>query len=249
MIRSNEFHVYFRVNSLFWDPNVYGRYLAMVIVARGGGAVVGPGQRLGLALAGVSIVLWLGLATTFSQSSFAALLAGLATLAALRWSLRWTVAIGLAVGAVAALGIAVAAGESLEVDLSTDNQVNKETTGRSNLVSGGTELFADRPLWGYGSGSFSRCLPQAVAGAGAAGLGVPHRAGDGRRRAGPDRPHRLPRPPRSSLLGPLHRPPRRHARVTTEPAAVSPAGGADWGTAPRRTEGWWHQSVTGPARP
>ena len=25
VIRSNEFHTYFRVNSVFWDPNVYGR--------------------------------------------------------------------------------------------------------------------------------------------------------------------------------------------------------------------------------
>ena len=32
VIRSNEFHTYFRVNSVFWDPNVYGRYLALVIV-------------------------------------------------------------------------------------------------------------------------------------------------------------------------------------------------------------------------
>ena len=24
---SNDFHFYFRVNSLFWDPNIYGRYL------------------------------------------------------------------------------------------------------------------------------------------------------------------------------------------------------------------------------
>ncbi|HNG56382.1 MAG TPA: hypothetical protein PLX70_02935, partial [Solirubrobacterales bacterium] len=31
VIRSNDFHVYFRVNSLFWDPNVYGRYLALAI--------------------------------------------------------------------------------------------------------------------------------------------------------------------------------------------------------------------------
>ena len=32
VIRSNEFHTYFRVNSIFWDPNVYGRYLALVVV-------------------------------------------------------------------------------------------------------------------------------------------------------------------------------------------------------------------------
>ena len=32
VIRSNEFHTYFRVNSVFWDPNIYGRYLALVMV-------------------------------------------------------------------------------------------------------------------------------------------------------------------------------------------------------------------------
>jgi hypothetical protein len=32
VIRSNEFHTYFRANSIFWDPNIYGRYLALVLV-------------------------------------------------------------------------------------------------------------------------------------------------------------------------------------------------------------------------
>ncbi len=32
VIRSNDFHTYFRVNSVFWDPNIYGRYLSLVIV-------------------------------------------------------------------------------------------------------------------------------------------------------------------------------------------------------------------------
>ena len=43
MIRSNEFHTYFRVNSVFWDPNIYGRYLALVIVVVDGGAALGEG--------------------------------------------------------------------------------------------------------------------------------------------------------------------------------------------------------------
>ena len=29
---SNDFHFYFRVNSLFWDPNIYGRYLVAAIL-------------------------------------------------------------------------------------------------------------------------------------------------------------------------------------------------------------------------
>ena len=44
VIRSNEFHTYFRVNSVFWDPNVYGRYLALVIVVGDGGDALGAGR-------------------------------------------------------------------------------------------------------------------------------------------------------------------------------------------------------------
>ena len=29
---SNDFHFYFRVNSLFWDPNIYGRYLVLAVL-------------------------------------------------------------------------------------------------------------------------------------------------------------------------------------------------------------------------
>ena len=35
-------------------------------------------------------------------------------------------------------------------------RLNVDTSGRSHLVSGGAELFAERPLWGYGSGSFQQ---------------------------------------------------------------------------------------------
>jgi putative inorganic carbon (hco3(-)) transporter len=154
VIRSNEFHVYFRVNSLFWDPNVYGRYLALVIVALTAALLFIRQRRVGLALAAAIAFTWLGLAMTFSQSSFAALLAGLAVLAALRWSLRWT-ALACAAGAVGAAVFVLAAGGSLKIDLSSGGTVNKDTSGRANLISGGAELFGNRPIAGYGSGSFS----------------------------------------------------------------------------------------------
>ncbi len=92
VIQSNDFHTYFRVNSLFWDPNIYGRYLAVVITALVAALLWARGQGTILLLGALGLVLWLGLVTTFSQSSFAALLAGMAALAALRWSLRWTLA-------------------------------------------------------------------------------------------------------------------------------------------------------------
>ena len=154
VIQSNDFHTYFRVNSLFWDPNIYGRYLALVITALVAALLWVRGQGTVLWLGALSLVLWLGLVTTFSQSSFAALLAALAALAALRWSLRWTLAACTGI-ALAAIAFLLAAGGSLKVDLSTEQTLNKDTGGRASLISEGIDLFGDRPLWGYGSGSFS----------------------------------------------------------------------------------------------
>ncbi|MGB7686451.1 MAG: O-antigen ligase family protein, partial [Solirubrobacterales bacterium] len=149
VIRSNEFHTYFRVNSVFWDPNVYGRYLALVIVVATA-ALLWVKERRDFALLTLLIgILWLGLAQTFSQSSYVALLGGLAVLAALRWSWKWTAG-AVAVGAVGAVLVVLLVGGSDKIRLNID------TSGRANLVSGGLDLFAERPLWGYGSGSFQR---------------------------------------------------------------------------------------------
>jgi len=147
VIRSNEFHTYFRVNSVFWDPNVYGRYLALVIVVATAALLWVQERRAFASLAVLVAVLWVGLAQTFSQSSFIALLAGLAVLAALRWSWRWTLGV-VAVGTVGAVLVVLFVGGSGKIRLNTD------TSGRANLVSGGLELFTERPIQGYGSGSF-----------------------------------------------------------------------------------------------
>ncbi len=143
VIRSNEFHTYFRVNSVFWDPNVYGRYLALVITVATA-ALLWARERRDLALLTILIgVLWIGLAQTFSQSSYIALLAGLAVLAAIRWSWKWTLAV-VVVGTI--LGMTVVG--------VNPSRINIETSGRANLVEGGVDLFAERPLQGYGAGSF-----------------------------------------------------------------------------------------------
>jgi putative inorganic carbon (HCO3(-)) transporter len=150
VIRSNEFHTYFRVNSVFWDPNIYGRYLALAI-AIATTALLWATERRTLALLAVLVaVLWIGLVPTFSQSSFAALLGGLAVLAAARWSVRWT---AVAVAAAAVLGIAVVIFAGGVSKLSPD-RCNVDTGGRCSLIVGGAKLFAQRPLWGYGAGSF-----------------------------------------------------------------------------------------------
>ncbi|MEI6793078.1 MAG: O-antigen ligase family protein [Actinomycetes bacterium] len=151
VIASNQFSDYFRVNSVFFDPNIFGRFLVVVIVLLVAWICWQPRTRQVLLGGIVLLVLFGGLVITLSQSSFVALLAGLAVIAALRWSVRWTAAlvlISLVVGVVA-----LAAGTGA---LSGGRKAERATSGRAALVSGGSRLFIDRPLQGWGAGSFPR---------------------------------------------------------------------------------------------
>jgi O-antigen ligase len=152
VIASNAFGSYFRVNSLFFDPNIYGRFLAevMVLVAA---VVAWTARRRDIALWAIALaVLWASLVLTFSQSSFAALLAGLAVVAALRWSLKPVAIITAVALFLGAIGGAVAV--AVRGDFPSPKEINRATVGRSKLVTGGLELWTERPLHGFGSGSF-----------------------------------------------------------------------------------------------
>jgi putative inorganic carbon (HCO3(-)) transporter len=152
IIEANEIHTHFRVNSLFWDPNIFGRYLAVTIVALG---AVMLWQRSPRAAAGAGLValfLLVALATTLSQSSLVALLAGLAVLAALRWSARLTAVV--CVGALVAALVAIVAGGAFDSDESARKAIENQTSGRWELIEGGLEMAADDPVVGIGSGSF-----------------------------------------------------------------------------------------------
>jgi O-antigen ligase len=155
VIAANQFESYFRVNSVFWDPNVYGRFLVLAMLAVTALMLWSRPARVALGAAVVLAVLWAGLVLTFSQSSFAALLAGLAVLAALRWDVRRAAA-AAAAALVLGAGFVVLFQDALKIDLGSSSGLNKVTSGRSDLIGGGVELFANRPLQGYGSGSFGR---------------------------------------------------------------------------------------------
>jgi len=156
VVAANQYDNYFRVNSLFFDPNVYGRFLALVMIALT--AFVLWRSRRRDVIACVAVLAWLlaGLVTSFSQSSIAALLLGLAVLAAWRWELRATL---YAAGALVALAVVIvlAAPSSLHFGLKgSGGSASNATSGRTKLIAGGLELFAERPLQGHGSGSFER---------------------------------------------------------------------------------------------
>ena len=199
VIRSNEFHVYFRVNSLFWDPNVYGRYLALVIVALSAAVLFARERRAATVLAAAIGALWLGLATTFSQSSFAALLAGLAVLAALRWSLRWTAL------ACAGRGDRRRRLRSRRGRLAEDRPLLRRDGQQGHRRARQPDLRRCRAVRRPAParvrvGLVLDRLPPPGRRQGA-GNRIPHRADHDRRRAGPDRPDPLSRPSRAWPCG------------------------------------------------
>jgi O-antigen ligase len=172
VVAADQYDNYFRVNSVFFDPSIYGRFLALVMIAVMSvvlsGRVVLGGRDLAASVAAcarvrrretliaAAVLVWLlaGLVTSFSQSSIAALLLGLAVLAAWCWGLRGTlyVAGGLVVLVAA---VVLLAPKSLHFGLKgTNGSASNATSGRTTLISGGLDLFAKRPLEGYGSGSF-----------------------------------------------------------------------------------------------
>jgi hypothetical protein len=101
VIASNQLGDAFRVNSLFFDPNMYGRFLVLVMVALATG-----------------------------------LLAGLT--------------------AIAGGALIAAAPGALNLHLRSAGAADRATSGRWELIRGGAQLFAERPLAGHGSGSFAR---------------------------------------------------------------------------------------------
>ncbi|HWH95214.1 MAG TPA: hypothetical protein VNT03_15240, partial [Baekduia sp.] len=116
VIASNQFESYFRVNSLFFDPNIYGRFLAIVMLGVATVLIWARRARDVWGAAVVLAVLWAGLVLTLSQSSFAALLLGLLVLAGARWRPRWALGVGAAAVVIGALFVLVAP-SSVRLDL------------------------------------------------------------------------------------------------------------------------------------
>lgn len=165
LFTANQLHQYFRVNSVFYDPNIFGRYLALALTALGAYAVWTTDRR-GLGFAAIAMGICLAALTlTYSITGFAALLAGLGMVALLRWSWRGALAAaGLGLAALAAL---ILVGGTPTSDIQTDRSID---SGHFPLAEGGLILAglkdpdpADpvrcgcdpgEPVFGWGSGAF-----------------------------------------------------------------------------------------------
>jgi putative inorganic carbon (HCO3(-)) transporter len=149
LVLQNDLHTYFVVNSVFLDPDIFGRFLAVVMIVLVAVLLYAHRQRTQLLVTGVLGVLWAALVLTLSRSSLVALLLGAGIVAALRWRLRFAAPVA---AAVVVIGIAAVVISPKTFGL--NQGLNGASSGRAGLVSGGLSMFGDRPGWGYGSGSF-----------------------------------------------------------------------------------------------
>jgi O-antigen ligase len=161
VIVGNAYAPFYRVNSVFYDPSVYGRFLVVAILAALVMALYDRNRLHAFAAAAAICPIWVGLLFSFSQSSFAALILGTAVVAAFRW--RWRAAVAL--GIVSAVIAAVALGtphirHSLLRE--SGSGLNKASSGRAKLVTQGIKIGLHHPIQGVGIGGFKRAYANRV---------------------------------------------------------------------------------------
>jgi putative inorganic carbon (HCO3(-)) transporter len=149
----NTYQALFRVNSVFYDPSVYGRFLVIAIIPTVVLIVRGRSIRAGAAALAFAALAWLGLLISFSQSSFAALLIAVFLASAVVW--RWKSLLALGALVVVAAGL-VATQPKLMHALRhhTASGLNGATSGRASLIANGIRIAKAHPVRGVGLGGF-----------------------------------------------------------------------------------------------
>ncbi len=149
LIAENNVHTYFAINSVFLDADIFGRFLALVMILLAAVLLYNKRRRTQLQASAALAVLWAGLVLTLSRSSLAALLVGLGILGAMRWRARPILFVAVAVAIAGIVAVVVSPNT-----FGLNQGLNGVSSGRAGLVGGGAQLFGERVVWGYGSGSF-----------------------------------------------------------------------------------------------
>jgi len=163
VIADNAFGSFYRVNSLFWDPSIYGRFLAVAILVALAVVVFGPWERYVRAVCAGIVVVWAGLLVSFSQSSFAALIGGVLVVSLLAWRRGHLAAAAIATVLLVALGSAYVEPRPEGLRLAAaEGELNRATRGRFDLVKNGLGIAFDHPLVGVGVGGFTKAYRERV---------------------------------------------------------------------------------------
>jgi putative inorganic carbon (hco3(-)) transporter len=144
----NAYAPFYRVNSVFWDPSIYGRFLVVAILASLVLVVHGTARRVVVAASAAIVVSWIGLVFSFSQSSFVALVVGVAIIAWSAWGRKTLALLG-----VIAVVVLVAA---LAMPSVRHHSLNSASGGRFKLVKNGLAIAAHHPVQGVGIGGFKK---------------------------------------------------------------------------------------------
>jgi putative inorganic carbon (hco3(-)) transporter len=161
VIYSNAYAAFFRVNSVFWDPSVYGRFLVVAMIPSVVLIVRGRSPRIVWAAAAALVVIWFGLLISFSQSSFAALLVGVIGVAFVAWRWRALLAVGLAVVVLGGLAVAQPTVRR-SIEHHTKSGLNSASSGRYSLVANGIRIAVAHPVRGVGVGGFQHAYAKRV---------------------------------------------------------------------------------------
>jgi O-antigen ligase len=145
----------FRVGTLFYEPDLFGRFLAVVTVAVCAWMLWARRRRGVLVAALLALVLWGGLLLTVSRPSLLALLAGLAVLGALRWSVPRAAVALLAALAVGAAVLVLAPG-AVGLAPGTPRSADAMASAWRARAQNGLDLFRERPALGWGAGALAR---------------------------------------------------------------------------------------------
>lgn len=141
---------FFRVNSVFYDPSIYGRFLVVAIAAGLVIVLFARGVTAWNALLVIAIT-WLGLVPSFSQSGFVALGVCVVVALAMLWRRRSVLPITVAVGALLVVSLGV---PQFRHRILGKAGLSHATGGRSKLVSNGIRIALDHPIVGVGTGGF-----------------------------------------------------------------------------------------------
>jgi O-antigen ligase len=141
---ANTYSSFFRVTSLFRDPNLYGRHVVLGIVVL---VVCLLLRKVDVGVGAVLIaVMWVGLYFSYSQSSYAALFVSVfaVMIATAEGRVRWVALAGAVVLALVAAGIAA--------PRVADTSVRKATSDRSRRIELTAKVFEHHPVVGVGLG-------------------------------------------------------------------------------------------------
>ncbi len=141
---------FYRVNSVFYDPSIYGRFLVVALLPTLVIVLLRRGDPLWRVAAALTLgITWAGLLPSFSQSSFVALLVAVSLGSILVWG-RGSLFLVAAAVALAIAAVVVSPAVRRKASLS------HVTSGRSTLVSKGARVAAQHPAIGVGVGGFKR---------------------------------------------------------------------------------------------